>query len=107
MSAAVSIAIIDPETWTMTAQNASHVEHFGKADGKRCFEVLSLRDSPCPFCPLRKGGEPIAPSSRPVELNPLMPVIIHWMPVPQGPQPAVIESIIHLPPSTGTGNPTA
>lgn len=81
----------------MSAQNTAHVEHFGQADGKRCFEVLMLRDSPCPFCPLRKGARPTSPVSQQVELSPLRRAIMHWMPVPQGPQPVVIESIIHLP----------
>ncbi len=44
------VYVADPETYEMLYMNAPARKHWGNGIGRKCYQVLQNRDSPCPFC---------------------------------------------------------
>ncbi len=46
--------LVDPETFNLICGNKAFYERIGRSEaecaGKKCYEVMHKRDSPCPFC---------------------------------------------------------
>jgi hypothetical protein len=100
----IGVTVIDPETYTIVAQNDAVAVTFGACVAKPCFTALMNRSDICPPCEMAQALSANEPRSTIITAPNGVPVLVNWIPLLQGTKRLVIETLIPFPDSK-TGSP--